>query len=702
MICRMATMMMICAAAALPAAAETSNPFFGTWDTPFAIPPFERIEERHYQPALEHGIAEKRREIEAIAADPAPPTFANTIEALERAGGFLQRVQGVFNNAQNTQISDGLQEIAKEIAPQLSALRDETMMNLELFERVRAVWEGRDELELDVEERRLLEETYRDFVRGGALLDEADQARLKEINAELAVLGLDFADNLLADTNDFELVIRDAERLAGLPEGVRSSAAEAAADAGYNGAWLFTLNAPSIWPFLTYADDRELRHEIWQAYVSRGAHEGERDNRPLASRMAALRVERANLLGYPTHAHYVLDENMAGDPPAVYGLLWRLWNPALDAAEKEAADLQEMIDATGGDFELAPWDWRYYAEKLRSARYDLDDDALRPYFELDTVRDGAFWLAGRLWGLELVERADLPVYHPEVKTFEVRDADGSHLGVLLLDYHPRPSKRGGAWMNTYRDQWRTADGTDVRPIVVNCGNFSRPTGDTPALLSLEEVQTLFHEFGHGLHGLLAQGAYRSLSGTAVARDFVELPSQIMENWVLEPDVLRRYARHWKTGEVIPEAIVEKIQAAKLFDQGFATVEYLAASFLDMDWHTLVEPDEVDPAAFERQSMARIGLIPEIVVRYKSPYFAHIFGPGGGYSSGYYSYIWAEVLDADAYAAFVENGLFDPTTAAAFRSNVLEPGGSEPPMDLYTRFRGRAPSTDALLERKGFE
>jgi len=682
-----------------PALADTRNPFFEEWETPFGVAPFDRIETGHFLPAFQRAIDEKRREVEAIAGAEAPPTFENTVEALERSGALLRKVDGVFSNLQNSDTGPELQAIAKEIAPLLAALGDDVVMNPRLFARVRAVWETRHELDLESEQQRLLEETFRDFVQGGALLDADDQRRLREINSELAVLGLQFADNLLADTNDYRLVIEDKTRLAGLPDDVRAAAAEAAAGAGLEGRWLFTLHAPSLWPFLTFADDRELRREMLTAYVSRGAHDGERDNRPLASEMAALRAERAALLGYPTHAHLVLDGNMAGAPEAVYDLLWRLWTPALAVARQEAADLQSAIVADGHEFALEPWDWRYYQEKVRRQRFDLDESAVKPYFALENVRDGAFWLAGKLWGLRFEPRDDVPVYHPEVAAYEVLDRDGSHLGVLLLDYHPRASKRGGAWMNTFRDQWEDQGG-EVRPVVVNCGNFSRPAGDAPALLGLDEVRTLFHEFGHALHGLLAQGTYRRLTGTSVPRDFVELPSQLMENWVLEPEVLARYARHWQTGEPIPDELVQRIRDAERFGQGFATVEYLAASFLDLDWHTLVQPVRHEPAAFERQSMVRIGLPDEIVVRYRSPYFAHVFGPGGGYSAGYYSYVWAEVLDADAFAAFRENGILDRETATAYRANILERGHTDDPMELYVAFRGREPKVEALLERKG--
>ncbi len=678
---------------------STENPFFVEWTTPFGVPPFDLIREEHFLPAYDRAIAERKAEIDVIVAQADPPSFANTVEALDRSGELLITVEAVLQNLNAAETNETIQGIARDVAPRLAALEDDLVLNQGLFERVKMVWQGRDRLELTPEQSRLLEKTYRRFVRGGAGLAAADKERLRAVNAELAVLGLRFSENLLAETNGYRLVVDKEADLAGLPPSAISGAAEAAAAAGLDGKWVFTLQSPSIWPFLSYADNRELRRQILTAYVNRGNNGHERDNNQILAQIARLRAERAKLLGYPTHAHFVLEENMAKTPVEVYALLWQLWKPALAVASKEAEALQAMITQEGGDFELEPWDWRYYTEKVRQARYDVDAEAVRPYFQLDNVLKGAFWVANRLWGVTFVEREDIPTYHPEVRTFEVKDGDGSHVGVLLVDYYPRPGKRGGAWMSPYREQFME-DGHDFRPVIVNVGNFSRPTGDMPSLLQLEEAETMFHEFGHALHGLLSRCHYRTLAGTSVARDFVELPSQIMENWVLEPEVLKVYAKHYKTGEVIPPELVERILASQRFNQGFASVEYLAACFLDMDWHTLVAPANADPALYERQSLARVNLMPEIVVRYRSPYFNHIFGGDGSYSSGYYSYIWSEVLDADAYAAFTEKGIFDPMTARAFRTNILERGGSEDPMVLYTRFRGAAPSVEPLLERRG--
>ena len=534
-------------------------------------------------------------------------------------------------------------------------------------------------------------------MRGGALLTPEQQERFRAINAELAGLEVKFGDDVLKQTNAYQLVIDVPADLAGLPERVVAGASEAAKRAGLEGKWLFTLQAPSLWPFLQYAENRELRRQIFQAYITRCDHGDEFDNKALLSRIAALRAERAQLLGYKTHADYVLERNMAKTPAGVYGLLERVWAPAKTVAGREAADLQAAIRADGKDFALEPWDWWYYTEKVRKARFDLDEQAVRPYFELERVRQGAFYVANRLFGVTFTPLPDLPVYNPEVKAYEVKDADGSHLAVYYADYFPRASKRGGAWSSEYRGTW-VRDGKSVRPVVVNCGNFSRPAGGAPALLSLEEVETLFHEFGHGLNAILSKIRYNSQSN--VPRDFVELCSQIMENWATEPEVLKVYAKHYQTGEVIPVEMVDKLKQAGKFNQGFATVEYVAASYLDMDWHTLSEPKELPVTEFEDSSMAKIGMPKEIVPRYRSVYFRHIFS--GGYSAGYYSYIWSEVLSADAFKAFEEKGIFDPATARSFRVNVMERGASEDPMTLYKRFRGREPSVEPLLEKRGLK
>lgn len=674
------------------------NPFFSDFETPFGTPPFDKIKEEHFLPAFKEGIEQQRKEIAAITSSEEAPTFENTIEALEYSGELLTKVSNVFDNLDSALTNETMQAIAKETAPMLSQLRDDINLNEDLFSRIKAVYETKDQLALSPEQNMLLEKIYQDFVRGGANLSPEDKETLRNINRELALLSLRFGENVLKETNTFELVIENEEDLSGLPDDVLSAAAEAAREREYEGKWVFTLHKPSMIPFLQYSKKRDLREKIFKAYINRGNNNNEYDNKAILSKIAALRVKRANLLGYDTYADFVLEQNMAKVPENVYDLLNRLWKPALKMAKMEAADLQNLIEDEGQDFKLEPWDWWYYAEQLKKAKYDLDDEVTRPYFKLENVRDGVFYVANKLFGLQFIERTDIPKYHPDVTIFEVQEADGTHVGILYTDYFPRASKRGGAWMNSFRKQYRK-NGKMITPIICNVGNFTKPTNDKPSLLTFEEAATMFHEFGHALHGLLSDCTYRRLSGTAVPRDFVELPSQIMENWALHPDVIKTYAKHYQTGEPIPQELLDKINNARLFNLGFATVEYLAASFLDMDWHTLRKPIEKDPIEFEDQSMGKIGLIPEIVVRYRSPYFNHIFS--GGYAAGYYSYIWAEVLDADAFDAFKQKELFDQETAQALRKYIYSAGGTDEPMELYIKFRGHEPEVEPLLRRKGF-
>lgn len=680
-----------------------ANPLLEAWDTPEGTPPFARIALADIEPAMVAAMAEHEREIAAIRDNPEPPTFANTIEALDRAGSLLTRVGAVFSALNGTSTSDSLQAVARRLSPLRSRHSDAILLDQALFARVDAIHRARAELGLDGEQSRLLDETWREFTRGGAALAADARARLQAINEELALLGLRFGENLLKETNRYELVIEDEAGLAGLPPALVQAAAETAAQRGKPGKWVFTLHRPSLFPFLQASTQRDLRERIYRAYLAMGSNGDELDNRAILRRTVELRLERARLLGYPSHAHYVLAENMATEPGAVYALLDRLWTPALARAKAEAADMQALVEAEGGGFELAAWDWWHYAEKVKKARYDLDEDQVRPYFELEAVREGMFDVAQRLWGLSFRQRGDVQVWHPEVKVHDVLDADGSLLALMYSDYFPRESKRGGAWMSSLRKTRREGD-RRVVPLIYNVGNFTRPTAGTPALLSLDEVRTMYHEFGHALHGILSRCRYEKLSGTAVARDFVELPSQIMENWALEPAVLSQHARHWQTGQPIPAGLVERLQRARHFNQGFETVEYLAASYLDMDWHTLDDPARVaaaDPDVFESASLDRIGLIDVIAARYRSPYFRHVFG--GGYAAGYYAYVWAEVLDADAFAAFREAGdIFDPAIATSFRSHVLERGGAAAPMDLYRAFRGRDPEIGPLLERRGLQ
>ncbi len=673
------------------------NPLLSTYNTPFDVPPFDRIENSDFLPAINVAIGEQQKEIGAIVDNPEAPTFENTIVALDHSGNRLRGVTNIFENLQSANTSKELQQIAKEASPVLSAHSDNILLNKDLFDRIKTVYDQRASLDLNQEQQMLLDKTYKRFARNGAALDPAKKEELRRINKELSLLSLQFDENLLAETNSFELVIDNEKDLAGLPQSVIDAAADAANAAGHQGQWMFTLHKPSMIPFLQYSAKRNLREKIFKAYINRGDNDNAHDNKQIAARQAALRVKRANLLGYPSHAAYVLEQNMAKTPENVYAFLDEIREPALKMANKEADELQQMIDAEGGHFELQPWDWWYYAEKLKKQKYDLDEEQLRPYFKLDNVREGMFGLANKLYGLTFKKLDNVPVYHPDAVAYEVFDADGSHKGILYMDFFPRASKSGGAWMTSYRKQSRR-NGENVPPVISMVMNFSKPSGDKPALLSFEEVSTMFHEFGHSLHGLLSDCNYVTLSGTSVPRDFVELPSQIMENWAAEPEMLKSYAKHYKTGDPIPDDLIQKIKNAGKFNQGFATMEYLAACYLDMDWHALTDTTLQDAVAFENQSMANIHMLPEIVVRYRTPYFAHIFA--GGYSSGYYSYIWAEVLDADAFQAFKETSLFDKKTATSFRKNILEKGGTEDPMKMYENFRGRKPDNKAMLERKG--
>ena len=671
------------------------NPFFSAYGTAFNTPPFDRIRNEHFLPAIKEGIRRHDAEIEAIVSRPASPTFANTLAALDASGLFLAEVSAVFGAMQGANTSPELQGLAREASPLMTAHNDNIRLNARLFARVQAVYNRREKLTLSPEERFFLENTYRDFVRGGALLDEKGKARLRDLNRELALLSLRFGDNVLAETNDFKLVIESQEDLDGLPPAVVEMAAETARRANLPGKWVFTVQVPSMTPFLQYSTRRNLREKLHRAYCIRGDQGNDRDNKAILRQIVNLRCERANLLGYPSHAAFVVEINMAGTPAVVDSFLSKLWTPALARAKGEAAEMQAIIDREGGTFKLASWDWWYYAEKLRQEKYALDDAALRPYFKLENVRQGIFTLCARLYDLEFVERHDISVYNPEVQVFEVREGDGRHVGMLYMDFFPRPGKRGGAWSGAFRREYY-AGGKRVAPLSTITCNFTRPTADAPSLLSVDEVQTFFHEFGHSLATLLANGNYRD---RFVPRDGVELPSQIMENWALEPELLTTYATHYQTGAVMPAALVEKIRDSKLFNQGFATVEYLAASILDMAWHEMRESrPELDVDQFEARSMAGINLIQEIVPRYRSTYFNHIFS--GGYSAGYYVYIWAEQLDADAFEAFKEKGLFDRATARSFRQNILEKYGALDLMTQYKVFRGAEPKIEPLLKRRG--
>lgn len=676
---------------------QMNNPFFKEWTTPFQTPPFDEIKIEHYLPAFEEGIRQQKAEVEVIINNQEKPTFQNTIEALEKSGKLLTNVSSVFYNLNSSLTNDEMQVIAKKVAPMLSKHSDDIFLNEKLFERIKYVYNEKGRSNLSGEQKQVLKNYYDGFLRGGANLNNEQKERFRKINEELSLLSLKFGENVLKETNTIALIVDNKDDLAGLPENVIQAAFELANAKGYDNKWAFTLQKPSFIPFLQYSENRNLREKIFNAYIKRGNDDNEYDNKKILSRIAALRVERANLLGYRTHADFVLEKNMAKTPQSVYKFLNDLWPPALKRAKMEIEEMQRIIDKEGGNFKLAAWDWWYYSEKVKKEKYDLDEEMLRPYFKLENVLKGVFEVASKLYGIKFIERYDIPTYHPDVKAIEVKEADGKHIAVLFTDYFPRDSKRSGAWMNSFRKQ-SNIDGNFITPVICNVGNFSKPTADKPSLLSLDEVNTLFHEFGHALHGILSNTTYPSISGTSVPRDFVELPSQIMENWALHPEVLRVYAKHYQTGLPMPDSLIRKIENSQLFNQGFATVEYLAAAFLDMDWHTLTLPEEKDVTLFEKESLNKIGLIPEIESRYQSTNFQHIFS--GGYSAGYYSYIWAAVLDADAFDAFKEKGLFDLATAESFRRNILEKGGSDEPMTLYVNFRGREPKVDALLKRRG--
>ncbi|MCF6141771.1 M3 family metallopeptidase [Flavobacterium sp. K77] len=677
----------------------TMNPFFQAYNTPFNVPPFDKIKNEHFKPAILEGIAKHQAEIDAIANNPQPATFENTILAMENAGELLANVNTVFSNLNSANTNKEIQNIAKEIAPNLSAHRDNIYLNEKLFARVKSLWNQKESLGLNLEQAKILDNAYKDFVRSGANLSPADKETLRKINGTLSLTSLKYGQNILSETNGYELVIADKKDLAGLPKGIVDAAAADAKAKGKEGKWVFTLSNSSVMPFLQYSSNRELRKQIWNAYQTRANHDDAADNKKNAVELANLRGQKARLLGYTSHATYVLEESMAKKPENVNKLLNDLWKPALEMAKNEAADIQKMMTKDGIKGAVQPYDWRYYTEKIRKERFDLDEEELKSYFSLDQVRKGVFQVTENLYGIQIKPLSNVPTYHEDVTAWEVTEKDGTHLGVLYMDFHPRESKRGGAWMTSYRSQ-KTVDGKRVAPVVSIVCNFTKPTATTPALLTFDEVSTFFHEFGHALHGLLSNVTYRSLAGTSVPRDFVELPSQIMENWAAEPEVLKIYAKHYKTGKVIPETLVNKLKKAGTFDQGFTTTEYLAASLLDLEYHSQTKDITVDANAFEKAAMRKIGLIPSIIPRYRSTYFSHIFS--GGYSSGYYSYIWSGVLDTDAFEAFKSTSLFNPEKAKLFRTHVLEKGGTEDPMVLYKRFRGAEPSIEPLLRKRGLD
>ena len=680
-------------------ACTNQNPLLIEQNTPYGVPAFDKVKIEHYMPAFEKAIAENKAEIEAIVNNPEAPTFANTIEALDRSGELLDKVVGVFFNVLEADGNDEMNKIAEEVTPLLSELSDGIILNDALFQRVKAVYEQRETLGLNDEQMRLLTETFKSFANNGANLPEDKKTRLKEINQELGLLSLQFGNNVVAETNAYQLFITDEAELKGLPESAKAAAKEEAVAAGRPEAWLFTPKRTSFTPVLQYCENRELRKELLMAYTTRGNHDNENDNKDIIVKTMQLRVEKAQLFGYTNPADYILADCMAKDAKTVDAFLESVWEPSLKAAKREAKELQKLLSQDLPGEKLQPWDWWFYTEKLREAKYDLNEEELKPYFELNNVRNGAFQLAHELFGINFEKLEGMPVYNPEVEVFKVTYADGSLVGILYTDYFPRAGKRPGAWMNNICNQYVDANGVDHRPVIINVGNFNKPTQGNPSLLSMDDVETLFHEFGHALHGLLSKATYKSLAGTNTPRDFVELPSQFMENYCYHPQIMKTYAFHYQTGEVMPDELIEKINRASTFNEGFVMTELLSASILDMDYHKMTTTDAFDVNAFEEASMKNMQMIPEIITRYRSTFYNHIFTTG--YAAGYYSYTWSAVLDADAFAAFVETGdILNPEVAKRYL-HLLEQGGTRDAQELYLEFRGKPADPKHLLKKKGF-
>lgn len=680
--------------------ATRQNPFLAPYTTTYEIPSFEQIEYSDYMPALLAGIEEHNAQIKAIAENPATPTFENTILALDKAGGTLERVMYVFSALDESNNTPEMAAISEEFYPLATKHSDEVSMNDKLFARIKYLYDRRDKLGFAPDQKRAVEQLYKSFTRNGALLDAAKKEELKKVNGELTDLYLKFNKNLLAATNSFSVIVDDPAQLAGLPaSSVAVAAEEAKARNLGEGKWVFTLHAPSRLPLLQYADSRDLRQKIYEGYVNQ-ASSGQYDNKPVINKILQARAKKAKLLGFDTFGAYMTDNVMAKTPKAAEDLLMQIWKPAVAKVKEEVKEMQDIVDAEGGKFKIAPWDYYYYAEKVRQKKYQIDESQVREYFAVDSVRNGIFGMAERLYGVKFTEMPDAPKYYPEVKVYDVTDAKtGEHVAVFMTDYFQRASKRQGAWMSEFKGSWIDENGKASRPIIYNVGNFSKPTADAPSLLTLDEVETMFHEFGHGLHGMLSRARYKSQSGTNVDRDFVELPSQIHEHWAMEPELLRTYARHYKTGEVIPDELIAKLEASATHNQGFTTAELAGAALLDLQYGKLNPESDIDIAAFEKKVADELGMPAELTFRYRSPYFKHIFG-SDGYASGYYTYLWAEVLDTDGFELFKEKGVFDPATARSFKENVLEVGGSIDPMDTYVKFRGHKPSVDALLRNRG--
>jgi peptidyl-dipeptidase Dcp len=674
------------------------NPLLSDWAGPHGLPPFAALKPEHFRPAFDAALAAHRAEIDTVAADPAVPTFANTIEALERSGWLLDRVSNVFFVLAGADTSDAIEAVERDISPLLARHSNAFYLNAPLFRRIDDLYRRRDSLGLDPEQMRVLERYHTRFVRAGAGLDKAPQDRLAAINERLATLGTQFGQNVLADEKAYALILDEAD-LSGLPEFAKASARAAAEERGHPGKYAITLARSSAEIFLQFSSRRDLREKVMTAWLMRGENGGKTDNRAIVAEIVRLRAERAQLLGFRTFAEYRLDDQMAKTPQAARGLLDEVWVRARARAEREKAELQELVAEEGSNFGLARHDWRYYAEKLRKARYDLDEADVKPYLALDNMIAAAFDTAGRLFGLSFTP-VSLPLYHSDARAWEVKDKDGNDVGLFIGDYFARPSKHSGAWMTSLRDQEKLAG--HVQPIILNICNFARPPAGEPALLSFDDARTLFHEFGHAMHGMLSNVTYPLLAGTAVPSDFVELPSQLYEHWLETPEVLRKFARHYRTGEPMPQALLDKVLATRTFNQGFATVEYTACALVDLDFHSLETADGLDVTGFEAQSLDRIRMPAEIAMRHRTPHFQHLFS-GGGYAAGYYSYMWSEVLDADAFAAFKEAGaVFDAATAKRLKDYIYSAGNLRDPAEAYKAFRGRLPTVDALLKKRGLD
>jgi len=679
-------------------AALAGNPLLTPWTTPFGLPPFESIAPDHFRPAFDQALAEQQAQIAAIAESAEEPTFANTIGALERSGQTLKRVGGVFFNLAGSHTNDAIQAVEREMAPILAKHRNSIFMNEALYRRVAALYERRESLGLTPEQMRVLDRYHTIFVRAGAKLGPEEKKRLAAITERLASLGTQFSQNVLADEKSYQLVLDGEADLEGLPSFLREAAAQAAEERGLKGKYVITLSRSSIEPFLQFSKRRDLREQAFRAWAARGDNGNATDNKAIIAETAALRAERAKLLGYETFADFKLADTMAKNPDNVMKLLNDVWAPARARAEEERDDLQAQAQAVGDNIVIEPWDWRYYADQVRMARHNLDEAVIKPYFQLDRIIEASFETAHRLFGLSFQELKDFPRYHPDIRAWQVVDADGQHVGTFIGDYFARPSKRSGAWMSAFRSQEKLTG--DVRPIIVNVMNFAKGGAGEPSLLSFDDARTLFHEFGHALHGLLSNVTYPLLAGTSVSTDFVELPSQLYEHWLSQPEILRRYATHYRTGEPIPEELLERLMAARNFNQGFATVEYLASAFVDLELHRRRDLSDLDVSLFEKETLEKIGMPREIIMRHRTPHFTHVFS-GDGYSSGYYSYLWSEVLDADAFMAFEETGnVFDPETAERLKRFIYAAGNLRDPAEAYTAFRGRLPTADALLAKRG--